>query len=199
MYRPVTTGRRTKGWSCNLILGALSKRDWLSWKENTKKEECSGMIETCSAGQRRDPATMNSLFVCVSLCVRDAMGALLSWFAARVCALVLDTAEALKLLRVSAKDFVTQFVCLCVFKYCVWQWPETLYLKQLWIWPKVLRHHMQSIFSCKGGNPNATVYKSFRWWLFALFIESPYFISQIILTFYGQTTGKKSWNVPFSD
>ncbi|XP_028289142.1 uncharacterized protein arhgef4 isoform X2 [Parambassis ranga] len=42
---------------------------------------------------------MNSLVVCVSLCVRDAMGALLSWFAARVCALVLDTAEALKLLR----------------------------------------------------------------------------------------------------
>lgn len=44
---------------------------------------------------------MNYVVMCVNICVRDAMGAMLSWFAARLCALVLDTADALKRWRVS--------------------------------------------------------------------------------------------------
>lgn len=44
---------------------------------------------------------MNCVVMCVSICVRDAMGAVLSWFAARLFALVLDTADALRRWRVS--------------------------------------------------------------------------------------------------
>ncbi|XP_026217657.1 uncharacterized protein arhgef4 isoform X2 [Anabas testudineus] len=39
---------------------------------------------------------MNCVVLCVSICVRDTMGAVLSWFADRVFALLLDTADALK-------------------------------------------------------------------------------------------------------
>lgn len=44
---------------------------------------------------------MNCTVMCVSICVKDAMGAVLSWFATRFFALVLDTADALKHWRVS--------------------------------------------------------------------------------------------------
>ncbi|XP_069368102.1 uncharacterized protein arhgef4 isoform X2 [Paralichthys olivaceus] len=36
------------------------------------------------------------MVMCVSICVRDAMGSVLSWVAARVCALLLETADALR-------------------------------------------------------------------------------------------------------
>lgn len=48
---------------------------------------------------------MNCTVMCVSICVRDAMGAVLSWFAARLFALALDTADAFKLWRVSKTSF----------------------------------------------------------------------------------------------
>lgn len=44
---------------------------------------------------------MNCMVMCVSICVRDVMGAVLSWFAVRLCALVLDTADGLRRWRVS--------------------------------------------------------------------------------------------------
>lgn len=68
---------------------------------------------------------MNSVVMSVSVCLRDAMGAVLSWFTLHLSALLLETADALKRWRVSKSLFNSSFdnysctcacvcVCLCV-------------------------------------------------------------------------------------
>lgn len=49
--------------------------------------------------------SLNFVVMFVNVSVRDTMGAVLSWFTARVCALALDTASALKRWRVSKISF----------------------------------------------------------------------------------------------
>lgn len=53
----------------------------------------------------------NTVVMTVSICLRDAMGAVLSWFTLHLSALVLGTADALKRWRVSKSLFNSLLVC----------------------------------------------------------------------------------------
>lgn len=62
---------------------------------------------------------MNCVVMSVSISVRDAMGAVLSWFGARLFALVLDTAGVLRHLRVSKRLLCVDVALKTQFKYCM--------------------------------------------------------------------------------
>lgn len=72
--------------------------------------------------------SMNSVVMSVSVCLRDAMGAVLSWFTLHLSALVLEIADALKRWSVSKSLFNRSFdnyacTCACVYL-CMREWVD---------------------------------------------------------------------------